>query len=142
MTRLHRTRRAMPAALAVGLLLVGATITVAKQYSAWLPAQPVAGDVNTAAAEGCPIESPDGLSLYIASNRAGSVGGPGDLNDIWVATRPSIDAPWGTPVNLGAPVNSAAADFCPTPLPGIGLLVRLQPGRGRHLRRGRHLSRA
>jgi hypothetical protein len=123
MGRTHGVRRAAPAAvLAFGLLLIGATITIGKNFTPWNEATPVAGNVNTAAAEGCPIESFDGLSLYIASNRAGNVGGAGDPNDIWVAHRPSKDAPWGTPTNLGAPVNSAAADFCPTPLPGNRLL--------------------
>jgi len=123
MQRPYGARRAVPVALAVGLLLIGATITIGKQYSAWLPAQPVAGSVNTSGPEGCPIESPDGLSLYIAAGfRAGNVGGAGDPNDIWVATRPSADAPWGAPENLGPSVNSAAADFCPTPLHGNRLL--------------------
>jgi hypothetical protein len=67
------------------------------------------------AAEGCPIESPDGLSLFIASNRPGGV--PGNVgNDIWVADRDSIDAPFQAPRNLGEPVNSTASDFCPTPV--------------------------
>jgi hypothetical protein len=91
--------------------------------SAWAPAQKIdeiAGnsvELNTAALDGCPIESPDGLSLYIASNRPGGLGGI----DIWVARRASSSAPWGAPVNLGAPVNSAANDFCPTPINGGGL---------------------
>ena len=41
--------------------------------------------------------------------------------DIWVARRESTDDPWGAPENLGAPVNSAADDFCPTPVRGGGL---------------------
>ena len=71
-------------------------------------------------AEGCPIESPDGLSLFIASNRPGGV--PGNVgNDIWVADRDSIGAPFKTPRNIGEPVNSVAADFCPTPVYGRSL---------------------
>ncbi|MEO7664910.1 MAG: hypothetical protein ABIV26_07260, partial [Candidatus Limnocylindrales bacterium] len=77
--------------------------------------------VNTAAAEGCPIESPDGLSLYIASNRAGGTATP-DPNDIYVFHRDTVDAPWGAAANLGQPVNSTAADYCPTPLRGKALL--------------------
>jgi Tol biopolymer transport system component len=46
----------------------------------------------------------------MASNRTGGLGGI----DIWVASRDSVDEPWGAPVNVGAPVNSAANDFCPT----------------------------
>lgn len=67
---------------------------------------------NTASAEGCPFTSRDGKSFYIASNRPG----PGAMGgqDIWVSTRASTDDPWGEPVNVGAPVNSAANDYCPT----------------------------
>jgi hypothetical protein len=118
-------RRATRTAAAGSALVLAALIAPAgasaKHFSPWSPAVPEAG-VNTAAAEGCPIESPDGLELYLASNRPGAVGGPGDPNDIWVATRPSTDAPWSTPTNLGAPVNSAAGDYCPTPLPGKRML--------------------
>ena len=42
-------------------------------------------EVNTAAHDGCPIESPNGKQLYIASTRAGGFG----KNDIWVADRPN-----------------------------------------------------
>src|SRR4051812_13216871 len=71
-------------------------------------------DVNSAAPDGCPIESADGLSLFIASARPGGV--PGNVgNDIWVSDRESLTSPWQPPKNLGEPVNSAANDFCPTP---------------------------
>jgi hypothetical protein len=59
---------------------------------------------------------------------------PGDTRtdlDIWVAHRDSTDAPWGPPENLGAPVNSAADDFCPTPIRGGGLFFvsrKVTPG--------------
>ena len=77
--------------------------------------------------DGCPIESADGLSLFIASNRTGTAGG----NDIWAADRASIGSPWGAPRNLGAPINTASADFCPTPVLGRSLLfVSERPGDG------------
>ena len=106
------------------LLTLGASVAVASTGSGpWGP--PVEIDdlsgnselINTAATEGCPILSPDGRDLYMASNR---VGGKGGL-DIWVAHRDGIDEPFGDPVNLEA-VNSAANDFCPTPLRGRRLL--------------------
>jgi hypothetical protein len=82
-------------------------------------------DFNYSGLDGCPIESPDGLSFYMASDRPGGLGGI----DIWRATRPSPSAPWGTPVNLGAPVNSAADDFCPTPVQdGRLFFVSSRPG--------------
>lgn len=89
----------------------------AQQYTAWNVATAVA-EVNSVAADGCPIESPDGLSLYIASMRAGTLGG----NDIWASDRASKSSAWSEPQNLGAPVNTAANDFCPTPL-GNGYLM-------------------
>ncbi|HEY7270081.1 MAG TPA: hypothetical protein VH951_09660 [Dehalococcoidia bacterium] len=67
--------------------------------------------LNTPALEGCPFESPDGLSLYFASDRPGGYGGL----DIWLAQRSSASAPWGPAINAGSPVNSSADDFCPTP---------------------------
>lgn len=112
--------------LLLAALMGLATLTAAAQgggFSAWEPAQKIdeiAGndpELNTPFQDGCPIQSPDGLSLYIASNRPGGLG----LLDIWVAHRPNRHAPWGAPENLGEPVNSAADDFCPTPIRGGGL---------------------
>lgn len=99
--------------IAAGTLLsmLCAAPAVAQHYSAWAPAVPVV-DVNTPFNDGCPIEAPDGRSLYVASNRPGTLGG----NDVWVASR--TDSGWSEPVNLGPPVNSAASDYCPTPLHG------------------------
>lgn len=53
--------------------------------------------------------TPDGLSLYFASDRPGGLG----LTDLWVARRASLDSPWEAPVNLGAPVNTPFADGAP-----------------------------
>lgn len=104
---------------AVLALLAPATVS-AKHFAAWETAT-LEPNVNSTAADGCPIESPNGLELYIASNRPVN-GVTGDPNDIWVSTRASLDAAWSPPANLGTPVNSAAADFCPTPLNGGWLL--------------------
>ncbi len=63
---------------------------------------------NTTFTEGCPSVSRDGKTFFMASTRPGSQG-----IDIWVSRRSSTDQPWGDPVNMGAPVNSASNDFCP-----------------------------
>src|SRR5262245_15015467 len=115
----------------VGGAVCGAAVAASggPHFAAWGTAQKVdeiAGnhtDVNTPSLDGCPIQSPDGLSLYMASNRPGSMeSSPGIRSlDIWVAYRESTDAPFGEPINLGAPINSAADDFCPTPVRGKGL---------------------
>lgn len=87
-------------------------------------------DVNSAQADGCPIEAPDGLSLFFASARPNGM--PGSVgNDIWVADRESLTSPWQTPRNLGEPVNSLSNDFCPTPVYGRSLFfVSERPDNG------------
>jgi hypothetical protein len=117
---MNQLRRAIVAAT----IVIGVTAAAASaQVSAWSTAQKIdeiAGnntDINTASLDGCPIQSSDGLSLYVASNRPGGKGGL----DVWVATRASTSASWGAPTNLGEPVNSAADDFCPTPVGKRGL---------------------
>lgn len=52
----------------------------------------------------------DGREVFIHSNRAGGVGG----FDMWMSTRRSVHDPWSTPVNLGAPLNSADTDLQPS----------------------------
>ena len=105
------------------LIAIAALIVVGIASATWNAADKIdtiAGnspDLNTPSQDGCPIQSPDGLSLYVASNRPGGKGGL----DIWVATRATAGAPWGDPQNLGEPVNSAADDFCPTPVGKGGL---------------------
>ena len=101
-------------------LLVAATVLpVAADgpYGAWGTPTAVA-EVNTPAHEGCPIESPNGKQLYIASTRAGGFG----KNDIWVAERSKKSDPFGPMENLGSAINSADQEFCPTPLGGGWLL--------------------
>jgi len=113
-------------ALLLAAAIVGAVSVAtasAMHFSPWSAAQKIdeingnSAELNTAFQDGCPIQSPDGLSLYMASNRPGGHG----LLDIWVARRASKDEPFGAPEDLGAPVNSAADDFCPTPVRGNGL---------------------
>jgi hypothetical protein len=65
--------------------------------------------VNTSAHDQTPSISSDGLSLYMASNRMGSLG-----FDLWVSRRLAIDLPWEAPVNLGPSVNSPANDNGPS----------------------------
>lgn len=99
------------------------------EWSAPVNAESIPGtssELNTAYNDGCPIQAPDGLSLFIASNRPGGFGG----QDIYVARRASKDDPWGAPENLGAPINSAADDFCPSPVRGHRLFFVSARGGG------------
>ena len=116
------TTKAVLLAAFVSVLAL-AVAAPAANLSSWGTAQKIdevggnSSELNTTSVDGCPIQSPDGLSLYMATNRPGGLGGL----DIWVAHRASADDPWGAPENLGEPVNSASDDFCPTPVRGGGL---------------------
>ncbi len=62
--------------------------------------------VNSAYLDAAPSISPDSLELYFVSDRPEGYGG----GDIWLTTRASTGDSWGTPVNLGEPVNSSFMD--------------------------------
>ena len=125
------TRRLGSIALAIVIACLLASSTayaLAGDYGAWTQAMRVESipgtspAFNGASLDGCPFVSRDGKTFYMASNRTGGLGGI----DIWVSTRASVDDPWGEPVNVGAPVNSSANDFCPTIAAGrTPLLLRL-----------------
>lgn len=105
-------------ATAIALTLTGTGAANAQSFGSWSDPQPVDAIDTSAAAEGCPIEAPDGLGLYFASNRSGGLG----KQDIWRALRATTQSAWGTAENLAAPVNSPEFDYCPTPLSGNRLL--------------------
>lgn len=113
----------------IHLIIFGAVLTLisvftssayVQKFSEWsapVNAETISGtssQLNTPFNDGCPIQAPDGLSLYIASNRPAEFLG----QNIWVAHRASTDDPWGAPEILPAPVNSDADDFCPSPTRG------------------------
>jgi len=60
--------------------------------------------VNSQFTERFPAISRDGLSLYFQSDRPGGVNGTnsGQVPELWVSKRASLDAPWQTPINLDA----------------------------------------
>ena len=120
------TRARVLAVLAFSAVAASAAYAM-PNFSSWAPAinaEQVPGtssELNTTSLDGCPIQSPDGLSLYMASNRPRFAGDTRTDLDIWVAHRESRSAPWGAPENVGTPINSTANDFCPTPVRGGGL---------------------
>ena len=69
----------------------------------------VGAAVNDGSFNYSPSISNDGLKFYYDSDRAGGNGGA----DIWVTTRPNKEADWGTPVNLGPPLNTPSNDAYP-----------------------------
>jgi hypothetical protein len=51
----------------------------------------------------------DGREIFFSSNRPGTFG----LTDLWTSGRQSVHDTWGTPVNLGTPLNTAAQEQQP-----------------------------
>ena len=110
--------------IGIAVAMTFATLVSAKHFGEWgapVNVESIPGtssELNTSANEGYPILSPDGLSLYLVSDRLPD--GVGAL-DIYVANRASEDDPWGAPENLGLLINSSGNDWSPTPVPGHGL---------------------
>jgi len=69
------------------------------------PAEAVA-DLNGAAGDIQPNIRKDGREIVFASDRAHASACGGQ--DLWVATRETVDDAWSAPVNLGAAVNTGA----------------------------------
>jgi len=66
--------------------------------------------VNSSSAEWGNVEvSPDNLTLYFASERSGGYGG----QDLYQATRTSVNDDWGNVMNLGAGVNTSSFEANP-----------------------------
>ena len=76
-------------------------------YDDWGPPENLGPVVNSPTEDDHSNLSPDRLQLYFSSSRSGGYGS----YDIWVTTRASVTEPWGTPVNLGPPVNTTNAQF-------------------------------
>jgi hypothetical protein len=81
----------------------------ASPYSDWSPAVNFGAVVNSPVNDLSPAFSSDGRSLYFASVRPGGAG----VADLWVSQR-QPDGSWGAPVNLGAPLNTAAGEAAPS----------------------------
>lgn len=112
-------RLALAGVVVILQALLSAPAALAQNFGGWSPAvsvDPGRSGVNTRVNDGCPIEAPDGNTLFFASNRTNDL-------DIWVAYRTDDDERWGEPERLPSPVNlPSASEFCPTPLPGNRLL--------------------
>ena len=66
--------------------------------------------VNSTALDANAFLSQNEHEMYFISNRTGGLG----LQDIWWTRRQCTTCDWEAPINLGAPINSDAADVAPT----------------------------
>jgi WD40 repeat protein len=74
-------------------------------FGDWSTPVNVGSPVNTAFNDTYAILSRDELTMYFTSDRSGN-------DDLWFATRESVDAPWESPQNMQF-INSGAADSLP-----------------------------
>ncbi len=72
------------------------------------PRAPVV-ELNSTSVDRQPAIRRDGLEIFFASDRSGTVGNL----DLWVSTRASIADTWSTPVSVGPVVNSTQVDARP-----------------------------
>jgi hypothetical protein len=85
------------------------------EFSDWSKPVNLGPVVNSPFDDRHPAISPNGLSLYITSNRPGGFG-PERTWNIWVSQRASLHDPWGPPRNLGPNINTPggfAPNFSP-----------------------------
>jgi WD40 repeat protein len=83
--------------------------TRASVSDVWGPPANLGSLVNSEYFEAGMDVSSDGLRLYFGCARPGGYG----YQDIWVAARSSVSDAWGSPTNLGPPVNGVAHDATP-----------------------------
>lgn len=89
-------------------------VPIRYEYGTWSTPENLGAAVNTTANDQHPGISPDGLSLYFHSNRAGNIAGSkAGTTDIWVTHRDSLDSPFGQAVNLGNVLNSISNETAP-----------------------------
>lgn len=78
------------------------------ENGSWAPATKMGENISTKYWESHACFSKDGQSLYLTSNRKGSLGGL----DIYISGR-QPDGTWGVPVNLGGTINTRYNEECP-----------------------------
>jgi Tol biopolymer transport system component len=94
--------------VAVCAALALAAAATNAQQGVWSAPENLGSVINSAAGEQHAALSPDGLSLYFSSDRAGGAGG----FDLWVSRRNSPASAWQAPQAVTV-LNSAAAEFAP-----------------------------
>lgn len=93
----------------------------------WVKPENLGPNINTGLKEESSTLSPDGLTLYFATNRVG------DNFDIWASRRPSKDAAFGKAEKIPPNVSTGGCDVGPRPTAdGRSLLFYRQVKRGDH----------
>jgi hypothetical protein len=94
-----------PALVLAALVLAGPQPGAAPEYGEWAEPVRLPGPINSVSTYAA-VVGRDGLTLYCTR-------GVGPAANVWVSLRASTDDPWGTPVALGTPVNTAYTEMIP-----------------------------
>jgi Tol biopolymer transport system component len=94
-------------------ILVSVTLTsnlyAQANFTNWSTPINLGDRINTPFEDRQPAITPNGLSLYFASDRPGGFGG----YDLYVSQRATPNDPWGDPENLGPNVNTVSNERAP-----------------------------
>ncbi len=110
MSRSRLVMSVVPLVVLAVMMIPSQNAVSAPTFSEWSTPVNLGPVVNSAFLEQGPAISKDGLSLFFA---AGAGRGGFGLQDLWVSHRASEDNAWGTPVNLGPTINTAAVETVP-----------------------------
>ena len=86
------------------------TVAVTREGETRGPAVLISELSDPVATDQGPTLRSDGREIFFFSTRPGGIGGA----DLWTSTRRNVHDPWTPPVNVGAPVNSTAAEQQPS----------------------------
>ncbi|MEP6704200.1 MAG: hypothetical protein ABJB34_05295 [Acidobacteriota bacterium] len=88
------------------IVLIMSFSTNSQNIATFSGLQTMGAKLNSANNDQVPTLSPNGLSLYLASSRSGTLGGL----DIYVSQRATLGSAWGSPQSLGVTLNSSGND--------------------------------
>ena len=103
----------------------GSIYSIQKDGEEWTRPAPLGRNINSHYLESTASMTPDGKTLYFASNRSGGYGGM----DIYKSELEK-DGSWGRPVNLGKEINSRADEDAPFIHPSMNMLFFTSNGHG------------
>ncbi|MDH5546113.1 MAG: hypothetical protein OEZ43_10995 [Gammaproteobacteria bacterium] len=106
------------ALLSTSMAISAMSANAAPVYSEWSEPTNAGVNLNSSARDGCQFVTANGLSMYLASDRAGGFGGM----DLYVARRANVNDDWQAPKLLGEGINSAYWEICPTLSPNEKVL--------------------
>jgi Tol biopolymer transport system component len=96
-------------AVAMAGIALAASSVAAQQLSAWSAPVNMGPSINTTNNERHSALSADLLTIFLASDRPGGLGG----FDLWVAQRANRNADWAPGQNLGPNINTSADEYTP-----------------------------